>query len=102
MNSFWLLLFIIFILLRNEKSNPLADIFNLFFSSGKFPSVLKIAKVVPVYKKESKLDYQNYRPIFLLCNIEKILEKLMYKRLYKFLCGDKILYDLRFGFKQNF
>ena len=59
-------------------------------------------QVVPVYKKDSKLDYQNYRPISLLSNIEKILEKLMYKRLYKFLNDNNILYDLQFGFRQNF
>ena len=50
--------------------------------TGVFPSVLKTAKVVPVFKKDSKLDYSNYHPISLLSNIEKILEKLMYKRLY--------------------
>ena len=48
--------------------------------TGVFPSVLKTAKVVPVFKKDSKLDYSNYRPISLLSNIEKILEKFMYKR----------------------
>ena len=67
----------ILILLKNEICNPLADLFNLSFSSGKFPSVLKIAKVVPAYKKDPKLDYQNYRPISLLSNTEKILETLM-------------------------
>ena len=41
--------------------------------SSVFPSVLKTAKVIP----DSKLDYSNYRPISLLSNIEKILEKLM-------------------------
>ena len=50
--------------------------------TGVFPSVLKIAKVVPAFKKDSKLDYSNYHLISLLSNIEKILEKLMYKRLY--------------------
>ena len=30
--------------------------------AGVFPSVLKTAKVVPVFKKDSKLDYSNYRP----------------------------------------
>ena len=45
----------ILILLKNEISNSLADLFNLSFSSGIFPSVLKIAKVVLVYKKFSKL-----------------------------------------------
>ena len=44
--------------------------------TGVFPSVLKTAKVVPVFKKNSKLDYSNYRPISLLSNIEKILENL--------------------------
>ena len=47
--------------------------------TGVFPSVLKTAKVVPVLKKDSKLDYSNYRPISLLSNIEKIFEKLMYR-----------------------
>ena len=53
--------------------------------TGIFPSLLKTAKVVPVFKKDSKLDYNNYRPISLLSNIEKILEKLVYKRLYSYL-----------------
>ena len=92
----------ILILLKNEISNPLADLFNLSFSSGIFPSVLKSAKVVPVYKKDPKLDYQNYRPISLLSNIEKSLEKLMYRCLYKFLNNNNIVYELQFGFRQNF
>ena len=50
-----------------------------------FPSVLKTAKVVPVFRKDSKLDYSNYRPVSLSSNIEKILEELMYKRLYIYL-----------------
>ena len=49
--------------------------------TGVFPSVLRTAKVAPLFKKDSKLNYSNYRPISLLSNIEKILEKLMYKRL---------------------
>ena len=57
----------------------LADLFNLSFSSGSFPSILKTAKVVPVFKKGSKLYCCNYRPVFLLSNVEKIFEKLMYK-----------------------
>ena len=67
-----------------------------------FPSVLKFAKVVPVFQKDSKLDYSNYRPISLLSNIEKILEKLMYERLYTFLNNNNIVYDLQFGFRQRY
>ena len=70
--------------------------------TGVFPSVLKIAKVVPVFKKDSKLDYSNYRPISLLSNIEKILEKLMYKRLHTFLNNSNIIYNLQSGFRQQY
>ena len=69
---------------------------------GVFPSVFKTAKVVPIFKKDSKLDYSNYHPISLLSNIEKILEKLMYKRLYTFLDNKNIIYDLQFGFRQQY
>ena len=70
--------------------------------TGAFPSVLKTAKVVPVLKKDSKLDYSNYRPISLLSNIEKILEKLMCKRLYTFLNNSNMIYNLQFGFRQQY
>ena len=70
--------------------------------TGVFPFVLKTVKVVPVFKKDSKLNYSNYCPISLLSNIEKILEKLMYKRLDTFLDYNNIIYDLHFGFRQQY
>ena len=70
--------------------------------NGIFPSLLEIVKVVPVFKKDSKLAYSKYRPISLLSNIEKILEKLMYKRPYTFLDNTNIIYDLQYGFRQQY
>ena len=67
-----------------------------------FPSVLKTAKVIPIFKKYSKLDHSNYCPISLLSNIEEILEKLMYRRLYTLLDNKNIIYDLQFGFRQQY
>ena len=67
-----------------------------------FPSVLKTAKVVPAFNKDSKIDHSNYRPISLLSNIEKILEKLMYKRFYTFLSNNNIIYNLQFAFRQQY
>ena len=57
--------------LKNETSKQLPDLFNLFFMIGAFPFVLKTAKAVTVFKKDSKIDYSNYHPIYLLANIEK-------------------------------
>ena len=71
--------------------------------NGVFPSVLKTTKIVPVFKKDSKLHYSNYHPtISLVSNIEKILEKLMYERLYTFLNNNNIIYNLQFGFRQQY
>ena len=80
----------------------MADLFNLSFKIGVFLSVLKTAKVIPIFKKDSKLDYRNYRSTSLLSNIEKILEKRMYRRLYTFLNNKNIIYDLQFGFRQQY
>ena len=77
-------------LLKNEISKQLADLFNLSIVTGVFPSLLKTAKLVSVYKKDSKLDYSSYHPIPLLSNIEKILEKFLYKGLYTFLNNNVI------------
>ena len=88
----------ILILQKKDNSKELADLFNLSFSSGSFPSILKTTKVVSVFKKRSKLDYCNYCPISLL----QILQKIMYKRVYNFLTENNIIYDLQFGFRQTF
>ena len=91
-----------YFLLKNQISKQLADLFNLSFPTGIFPSALKTEKVVPVFEKDSKLYYSNYRPISLLSNIENILEKLMQKRLYTFLNKNNVIYNLQFGFRQQY
>jgi len=82
-------------------SAPLSTIFNKSFRTGIFPGLLKISKINPIHKKDSKLLISNYRPISLLSNINKILEKLMFKRLYTFLEQYKCIYELQFGFRKN-
>ena len=82
-------------------SKPLAHIINLSFMNGTVPDKLKIAKVIPIFKKNEKYLPANYRPISLLSIMNKIMEKLMYKRLYKFLTKYKILYKYQFGFRKH-
>ena len=69
-------------ILKKDRSYPLSVIFNTSFSTGVYPDLLKIAKTIPIYKKGSKLTISNYRPISLLSNLNKILEKLMFNRVY--------------------
>ena len=66
-----------------------------------FQLILKTAKVVLAFKKDPKLDCSNYFPIYLIPNIEKILEKLIYKRLHNFL-NNSIIYNLLVRFKQKY
>ena len=89
-------------LLNKDISDQLAILFNQSFSSGIFPSILKTSKIIPIYKKGSKLECSNYRPISLLSNIDKILERLMYSRLYNFLEKKEIIFSLQFGFRQKY
>ena len=83
-------------------SESLSDIINLSFSTGVFIDNLKVSKIIPIYKgKGSNMSYCNYRPISLLSNIDKVIEKLMFKRLYNFLTKYKVIYNLQFGFREN-
>ena len=89
-------------LLINDVSSELTQLFNLSFSRGFFPLLLKTSKFIPVYKKDTKLQCSNYRPISLLSNIGKVFERLMYNRLYTFLGKNSVIYDLQFGFRQKY
>ena len=88
-------------ILGPKISHPLATMINQSFSNGIFPSKLKIAKVVPIFKKGDPEISSNYRPISLLPIFSKIYEKLMHKRIYAFLKDCNILYPLQFGFQEN-
>ncbi len=82
-------------------SEPLTHIFNLSLSTGVFPSGLKIAKVIPVFKKGDPHSFSNYRPISLLPCFSKILERLIYNRLDNFLTHHNILHPNQYGFRKH-
>ena len=88
-------------LLKEEICKPLNKIFILSLSTGQYPNILKISKTIPIFKKGSRLLVSNYRPISLLSNLNKILEKIVHKRIYKFLENYQCIYSLQFGFRKK-
>ena len=72
------------------------------FNDGIFPNVLKIAKVIPIFKSGNVQLCSNYRPISVLSVFSKVFEKLVHKRLISYLEKNKILYQRQFGFRQGY
>ena len=84
-----------------EVSKPLAHIFNLTFTTGIIPEQIKTSLVTPVFKSNEENKFENYRPISVLTCFAKLLEKLMYKRLIKYVEKNNILADHQYGFRKN-
>lgn len=80
---------------------PHCCIYNLSLSTGIVPANLKIAKIVPVYKKGALTSACNYRPISLLSIFDKIFEKLVCAKLMTFLNKYNIIYEFQFGFRKR-
>lgn len=81
--------------------DSLMHIINLIFITGKVPKEMKISIITPIYKKGSKADISNYRPISLITTFAKIFEKCVKHRLYDFLIDNNILNDNQFGFRKG-
>jgi hypothetical protein len=62
--------------------SPLTCIFNKTLSTGIFPDRLKFSEVKPLFKKGATTEFSNYCPISLLTSFSKVIEKIIYKRLY--------------------
>ena len=95
------LLVFLYLYLKTVIAKPLEILLNTSFSSGIVPTKFKQASVVPVYKTKSPTSLCNYRSISLLSIFNKLLEKLMYKRLLDFFEKKKVLFKKQFGFREN-
>ena len=79
----------------------LCMLFNRCFLEGVFPDCLKIAEVIPIYKRGNVNRPTNYRPISLLSHFDKIFEKLIHQRIMSYLDKFSLLTEHQFGFRQN-
>lgn len=82
-------------------SEPLSHVLNKSVVDGEFPELLKVAVVVPIFKKGDTKCVENYRPIALLSIFSKIMEKLVFDRIFAFLNSFNILTPSQHGFRAN-
>ena len=85
--------------LKNVIVLPLTIIINKSLQEGYFPSRMKTAEVVPLYKGKEWSNKNNYRPISLLLTISKTLEKIVYTRTYTFMEKTSQFYEGQYGFR---
>ena len=74
-------------------------IFQCSLDEEVFSEKLKTAKITPLFKKDEPADLTNYSPISVLARIPKILEKLIYNKLYIYLTRNNILFSKQFAFR---
>ena len=82
-------------------SHTLAELMNMSITIGIYPHKLKHAIVTPIYKADDETDPNNYRPISLLSVLNRIFEKLMYKRLKSFINKNDMFFSSQYGFREN-
>ena len=81
-------------------AKPLSEICNLSIKYSTFPNDCKIAKLKPLFKRGSKTDPKNYRPISLLPLISKIIEKIIHDQTQNFLDKNNVIYRYQSGFRK--
>ena len=87
--------------IKNHIAEPLTIIINKTIDSGIFPDKLKIARVLPIYKKDNNSLLENYRPISILPAISKIFEKVILIQINQYFSNNNLYYSSQYGFRQS-
>ena len=85
--------------LKDEIAKPLTMIINQSLQTGIFPDKLKLAKVLPIHKKNDDNILDNYCPISVPPTISKVLERIMYNQIYNHFTELKLFLDSQYGFR---
>lgn len=84
--------------LSKELAPPICSFFNQSLRNGEVPECFKASRVCPVYKGGDPSVVSNYRPISLLSNLDKALERLVFKYIYNHFRDNNILTSFQSGF----
>ena len=92
------------VLLKNCKkslSRPLCLIWKKSLAQGEILNILKLGLIITIHKNGSRTDAKNYRPITLTSHLIKIIERVIVKKLVKYLEEKSLLNDRQHGFRKN-
>ena len=88
-------------LAADHIAEPLHHIITLSIMHKKFPSGWKYTKLIPLHKKLSHLETQDYRPVALLSSLSKGLEKIVFQQMYNCFTSNKLFHQNLHGYGQN-
>ena len=86
--------------LSSALIKPLTLIINQSLVTGIVPTKLKIAKILPTFKKDYVTFLDNYRPISLLTSTSKLFEKIIFNQLYDYFHENELFYSSQYGFRK--
>ena len=78
---------------------PISQLYNLSISLSTFPQHCKIAKLKPQYKKGSRTEPKNFRPISLLPLLSKLIEKTIHDQVQNYYNENNIFFSFQSGFR---
>ena len=87
--------------IKNEICSSITLIVNQMITTGIFPDSLKIAKIIPIFKKGDIEIIENYRPISILPAISKIFEKILSLQIHEYFQSKHLYYEHQYGFIKN-
>ena len=79
----------------------LTNLYNHCLTEGTYPSAFKIANITPVFKRNSRTEISNYRPISVLSNLSKIFESIIFKRVKSFFEINGLMNPNQFRFRSQ-
>ena len=86
---------------RKQLAYPLWLLWNHSFCEGTVPACLKRQQITPVFKKGSRMEAKNYRPVALTSHIIKTFERVVRNKVVEHLEGNSVLNDSQHGFRKN-
>ena len=88
-------------LIRAAIVPALTHIINLSLSTSNFPQSWKNAKIIPLHKKDDKLNPKNYRPVAILPVFSKVLERVVFNQIIQYLSSNSLLHPSHHAYRSH-